>query len=132
MGRWERFATFERLGDSVTASGGRLAASALRYEVGPEGTTAVQILYLVRPGGGLAVGWVNLGGAGRLGAARTPAAAWANLQGESAPLVPEPGLPDRVTEARRWATRADSALRAGDLEAFGRAFEALRQVLGTP
>jgi hypothetical protein len=132
VGRWERFASFERLGDSVTAAGGRLASAGVRYSVGPAGTVAVQVLYLVRPGGGIAVGWVNLAGAGRLGAARTPAAAWANLLGESAPLVPDPEDPDRMVEARRWAARADSALRAGDLAAFGRAFEALKQVLGTP
>lgn len=131
-GRWERFASYERLGDSVTAAGGRLASSGVRYEVGPAGTTAIQVVYLVRPGGGISLGWVNLAGAGRLGAARTPAAAWANLLGESAPLVPDPDVPDRIVEARRWAARADSALRAGDLAAFGRAFEALKQVLGTP
>jgi len=132
VGRWERFASFEGLGDSVTAAGGRIASSPVRYEVGPAGTTAVQILYLTGPGGGISVGWVNMAGAGRLGAARTPSAAWANLMGESAPLVPDPATPDRMVEARRWAARADSALRAGDLAAFGRAFEALKQVLGTP
>lgn len=132
VGRWDRFASFERLGDSVAAAGGRLTPSTVRYEVGPAGTSATQYVYLVRPGGGIALGWVNIAGAGRLGAARTPGTAWANLQGVSAPLVPDPDVPDRITEARRWAARADSALRAGDLERFGHAFEALRQVLGTP
>ena len=58
--------------------------------------------------------------------------AWANLNGESAPVVPAPDLPEPLTEARRWAIRADSALRAGDLQGFARAFEALKRVLGTP
>jgi hypothetical protein len=129
---WQRFATFERLSDSVAAVGGRLNAGPVRYLVTPEGTVAVEVYHLIPATGAPTVAWVNVAAGSEMGAARTPAAAWANLLGESAPLVPEPDLPDAMREARRWAALADSALRAGDLEAFGRAFEALKRVLGTP
>jgi hypothetical protein len=129
---WQRFATFERLSDSVAAVGGRLRAGPVRYLVTADGTVAVEVYHLVPASGAPTVAWVNLAAGEGMGAARTPAAAWANLLGESAPLVPEPDLPDAMREARRWAALADSALRAGDLEAFGRAFEALKRVLGTP
>ena len=129
---WQRFATFERLLDSVAAAGGSLLPGAVRYEVGPRGTLAVQVLYALSSTGAPSLVWVQLARADRLGAARTPATAWANLRGESVPLVPAPDLPDPLSEARRWAARADSLLRAGDLEGFGRAFGALKRVLGTP
>ena len=129
---WQRFASFERLQDSVRGAGGVTLVSRVRYEVGPEGTLAVQVVYLAPAAGAPSVGWVNLARIDRLGAARTPASAWANLKGESAPVVRAPDLPDALGEARRWAARADSALRAGDLQGFGRAFEALKRVLGTP
>ena len=129
---WQRFATYERLQDSMGASGGRLLPGPVRYEVGARGTLAVQLLYAVGATGSPSVAWVELARAERLGAARTPATALANLKGESAPLVPAPDLPDPLTEARHWAARADSLLRSGDLEGFGRAFGALKRVLGTP
>jgi hypothetical protein len=129
---WTRFATFERLSDSIAAVGGRLSAGPVRYLVSSEGTVAVEVHHVIPSAGSPSVAWVNLASGAGMGAARTPAAAWANLLGESAPLVPEPDLPDAMREARRWAALADSALRAGDLAAFGRAFEALKRVLGTP
>jgi hypothetical protein len=129
---WQRFASYERLEDSIQAVDGKTITSPVRYEVGVRGTLAVQVLYAVTAGGMPSVAWVDLARAGRLGAARTPATAWANLRGESVPLVPAPDLPDALTEARRWAARADSLLRSGDLEGFGRAFGALKRVLGTP
>jgi hypothetical protein len=129
---WERFASYERLQDSVGAAGGQMITSPIRYELGPKSALAVRIQYLVSHNGAPVVGWVELARGDRLGAARSPASAWANLNGESAPVVPAPDLPEPLAEARRWAARADSALRAGDLQGFGRAFEALKRVLGTP
>jgi hypothetical protein len=129
---WDRFASYERLEDSVVGAGGRLLEGAVRYEVSPRGTLAVQPHWALSPAGAATLVWVDLAEGGRLGAARTPASALANLRGESAPVVPAPDLPDPLHEARRWAARADSALRSGDLEGFGRAFEALKRVLGTP
>ena len=131
-GRWGRFASLERLQDSVRRAGGRLETGEVRYDLDTSSTLAVRIRWAISAAGVPTVAWVELAQGDRLGAARTPGAALANLLGESAPLVPEPETPDRIVEARRWAARADSALRAGDLEGFGRAFEALRRVLGTP
>lgn len=131
-GQWERFASYERLQDSVTTAGGKVLSAPVRYEVDARGTLAVQTRYAVSATGIPTLAWVDLARGDRLGAARTPATAWANLRGESAPLVPAPDLPDPLAEARRWAVRADSLLRAGDLEGFGRAFGALKRVLGTP
>lgn len=129
---WRRFASFERLEDSVIGAGGRILEGPVRYEVGPGGTLAVQPLWAISANGIPAMVWVNLARGDRLGAARTPETALANLRGESAPVVPAPDLPDALHEARRWAARADSALRSGDLEGFARAFEALKRILGTP
>ncbi|MEP6745519.1 MAG: UPF0182 family protein, partial [Gemmatimonadota bacterium] len=116
IGQWQRFASFERLQDSVGAANGRILESPVRFDIDSDGTWAVQVLYLIPANGAPSVGWVNLARRDRLGAARTPATAWANLKGESAPIVPAPDLPDALIEARRWAARADSALRAGDLQ----------------
>jgi hypothetical protein len=132
IARWQRFPSFERLRDSTVAAGGRVEGGPVRYQEGPEGALAVQLVYLIGPRGAASVGWVNVASGERLGAARTPAAAWANLLGESVPTVPGSEVPDRLEQARRWATLADSALRAGDLERFARAFEALKRVLATP
>ncbi|HET7040910.1 MAG TPA: UPF0182 family protein, partial [Gemmatimonadales bacterium] len=129
---WQRFATWEQLQDSLGTAGARLLAGPVRYDIGPRGTVAVQPVYAMGAPGVPALVWVELARGDRLGAARSPAAAWSNLRGESAPLVPAPDLPDALGEARRWAARADSLLRAGDLEGFGRAFSALKRVLGTP
>ena len=129
---WQRFASFEQLQDSVVGAGGQLLEGPVRYEVGAKGTLAVRAHWALSAAGVPALAWVDLARGERLGAARTPATALANLRGESAPVVPAPDLPDPLREARRWAARADSALRSGDLEGFARAFQALKQVLGTP
>lgn len=130
--RWGRFATLERLDDSIRSSGGKLEAGEVRYDVTPVANQAVRIRWAISANGAPTVAWVEVAEGDRLGAARTPASAVANLRGESAPLVPAPDLPDPLAEARRWAARADSLLRVGDLEGFGRAFGALKRVLGTP
>ena len=54
----------------------------------------------------------------------------ANLLGASAPSIPGSAQATRLDEARRWLERADSALRSGDLTAFGRAWAGLRDALG--
>jgi hypothetical protein len=75
--------------------------------------------------------WVSVAHGRRVGAGRSLASAWDNLLGGSAPVPPV--LPSAtLDEARRWAHLADSALRAGDWAGFGRAFDALRQVLAPP
>lgn len=130
--RWGRFATYERLDDSVRAAGGRMLAGEVRYDATPTGVMAVRNRWALSASGSPTVAWVEVAEGEKLGAAHTPAAALANLRGESAPVVPDPGSFDRLHEARRWAAIADSALRAGDLQGFGHAFEALKRVLATP
>lgn len=67
-----------------------------------------------------------------MGAGRDPTGAWQNLLGETAPVPPGTAPANRFDEARRWMLRADTALRAGRWEEFGRAFEALRQLFNIP
>jgi hypothetical protein len=90
---------------------------------------AYRTRFAPRVGGGVSLVWVSAAHGGRVGAGRSLAAAWDNLLGGSAPVPPV--LPSAtLDEARRWMGLADSALRAGDWAGFGRAFDALRQVLG--
>jgi hypothetical protein len=91
---------------------------------------AYQVWYAVGPAGRITIPYVALAQGTRLGAGRTFAEAWDNLRGAGAPLPPGSGPLTPLEEARRWMLRADSALHAGDWEAFGRAFGALRQTLG--
>ena len=55
--------------------------------------------------------------------------AWSNLLGATVPALPGTVRLERLDEARRWLQRADSALRAGDWAAFGRAWTSLRRAL---
>ena len=63
------------------------------------------------------------------GAGRTYQEAWQNLRGEVAPSPVGTDIGTRLTQARTWLDRADEALKRGDLEAFGRAFANLRELL---
>ena len=86
--------------------------------------------YAFDPDGRVAQPYVSVAQGDRAGAGRSFADAWENLRGEGAPLPPGFGPRTQLEEARLWMLRADSALRAGDWEGFGRAFGALRQALG--
>jgi len=131
---WNRFPSYQRLADSVRASVGRidtLAAGALVVWRDGDTLGAFRARFAPRSGGGLSLVWVSVAHGRRVGAGRTLESAWDNLLGGSAPLPPV--LPSAtLDEARRWIQIADSAMRAGDWAAFGRAFDALRQVLSTP
>jgi hypothetical protein len=73
--------------------------------------------------------WVSVALSGRaVGAGRTLTQAWDNLRGATAPL-PATMPTASLDEARRWLHLADSALKVGDWAGFGRAFDALKQVL---
>ncbi len=127
--RWHRFVTFEQLRDSVAAAGARLETGPVRLWLGPRGLGAYEVAYVRRHGAQPAVVWVSVASGSRLGAGRNAVEAWANLRGASAPLPP--GIVrGQLDEARRWVRRADSALHRGDLPGFGRAFDALKDVLG--
>jgi hypothetical protein len=133
---WRRFPSFLSLADSVRSSGAARGDSLLR---GPltvwldpvAGLGAYRTWYAPR-GNGLALVWVSIAQSGRPvgGAGRTLAEAWDNLRGASAPLPPTVPTAS-LEEARKWLRIADSALRAGDWAGFGRAFDALKQVIGT-
>ena len=124
---WKRFATFEQLRDSLRAVNTEARYSPIKVWVEQHGVGAYQIVYGEGPERQLAVAWVNVAARDSLGAGRTMAEAWQNLLGQSAPLLS--GGSGRLGEAREWMVIADSALKRGDWSAFGRAFEALREIL---
>jgi hypothetical protein len=68
----------------------------------------------------------------RLGAGRSLKDAWSNLLGASVPALAGSAQASRLEDAREWLQRADSALRAADWGAFGRAWNGLRRALGLP
>jgi hypothetical protein len=131
---WNRFPSYQRLAESVRAGVARvdtLTRGPLVLWRGADTLGAFRTRFAHRAGGGLTLVWVSVAHGRRVGAGRTLAAAWDNLIGGSAPLPPV--LPSAtLDEARRWVQLADSALRAGDMSGFGRAFDALRQVLAVP
>jgi hypothetical protein len=131
---WNRFPSYQRLAESVRASVGRgdtLARGPLVVWRGADELGAYRTRFASRPGGGVSLVWVSVAHGRRVGAGRTLEAAWDNLLGGSAPVPPV--VPSAtLEEARRWVQLADSALRAGDWATFGRAFDALRQVLAPP
>jgi hypothetical protein len=131
---WSRFPSYQRLAESVRASVGRpdtLSRGPLVVWRGHDTLGAYRPRFAPRSGGGVSLLWVSVAHGRRAGAGRSLASAWDNLLGGSAPVPPV--LPSAtLDEARRWAHLADSALRAGDWAGFGRAFDALRQVLAPP
>jgi hypothetical protein len=131
---WNRFPSYQRLAESVRASVGRgdtLGRGPLVVWRGADALGAYRTRFASRPGGGVSLVWVSVAQGRRVGAGRTLEAAWDNLLGGSAPVPPV--VPSAtLDEARRWVQLADSALRAGDWATFGRAFDALRQVLAPP
>jgi hypothetical protein len=131
--RWQRFPFWQQLRDSITATGAILESGTVRYAVTAEGLSAWQPGFAVRPDGGTRLTTVAVARGQRLGMGRTLEEAWRNLRAESGGPVRRGADAAILDEARRWARAADSALRKGDLPAFGRAFGALRELLeGTP
>jgi hypothetical protein len=125
---WKRFATYEQLRDSLRAVNTEAEPSPIKIWVDQRGVGAYQVIYGKGPERQLAVAWVNVAARDSLGAGRTMQEAWQNLLGVSAPLL-SGGFAGRLGEAQEWMAIADSALKRGDWSAFGRAFEALREVL---
>jgi hypothetical protein len=133
--RWARFPSFDALNDSIRDDGGRLERGPVRFDVGPGGIVAYQSHFAGAsgtPDGRPVLVWVALATGDRLGAGHTMTEAWSNLLGASVPAIAGQAQSTRLDEARRVLLRADSALRAADWEAFGRAWENLRGVLGLP
>jgi len=132
---WRRFPSFMSLADSVRSSGAARGDSLLRGPLtvwlDPVAGLGVYCTWYAPRGTGLALVWVSIAQSGRAvgGAGRTLAEAWDNLRGATAPLPPTVPTAS-LEEARKWLRIADSALRAGDWAGFGRAFDALKQVIG--
>ena len=127
--RWERFPFFQQLRDSVRAAGSDYVPGLIRFTSSGDTLVAFQPSYAIGPAGGGAAVLVNVALGSRLGAGRTYQEAWQNLRGEVAPSPVGTDIGTRLTQARTWLDRADEALKRGDLEAFGRAFAYLRELL---
>jgi len=129
-GSWSRFPSYEQISDSVARRGERLEPGPWRLLPGEGVPVAYQAWYAVGSAGRITIPYVALAQGNHLGAGRSFAEGWENLRGTGAPLPPGAGPLTPLEEARRWMARADSALRVGDWEGFGRAYGALRQALG--
>lgn len=130
--KWGRFATFQQLKDSVEKEGARLEPGPIRYWPTSVGLGAYQPSFARREGEEPAVVWVSLAISDRRGAGHDVEEAWQNLLGLSAPVISAGERGSQLFEARRYLQAADAALRRGDLEAFGRAWESLKRALRTP
>lgn len=130
--KWNRFASYDALSDSIREAGDTLKPGPLRLDVAADGPVAYQISYARRKQGGITVAWISVAAGERGGAGRTLEEAWSNLRGMSVPTIASSAQANRLDEARRWIERADSALRGGDWAGFGRAWQRLRAALGLP
>jgi hypothetical protein len=129
---WSHFATYDALGDSIAADGGRLERGPVRLDLGAGGPVAYQSHFARDSRGNLSLSWVSVAAAGDrlLGAGRSMREAWSNLLGATVPSIAGSAQATRLEEARRWLQRADSALRTGDWSGFGQAWNGLREALG--
>lgn len=130
--RWSRFATFQQIKDSVEKTGTRFEPGPVHYWPTAEGLGAYQAWFAERDGTAPAVLWVNVAVGDRLGAGRDVEESWQNLLGLSAPTIDPGERGAMLFEARRHMLTAEAALKRGDLEAFARAWEALKRVLRAP
>jgi hypothetical protein len=128
--RWGRSLTLVDLRDSVRQGGGTWRSGPIRFFRAGGTLGASRATYAVSPNGELALIWFDLAIDRRIGGGRTLAEALRSLLGQPPQGVPVLTLPVQLDEARRWYAVADSALRRGDFATFGRAFEALRRILG--
>jgi uncharacterized protein UPF0182 len=127
--RWARFPTFQQLRDSVERGGAKVESTPVRYWVTAAGLGAYQTHFAIGPNQDPTLVWVSVAVGDRRGAGHDLDEAWQNMLGLSAPLVSAAERGVILLEARRYLDAADAALRRGDLEAFGRAFEALKRTL---
>lgn len=130
--RWGRYPTFQQLKDSVERAGARLQPGAIRYWPTPEGLGAYQPYFALKDEAPPVLAWMSIAIAERGGAGHDLEEAWQNLLGLSAPVISAGARGTQLIEARRLLEAADQALRRGDLEAFARAWEALKRTLRSP
>ena len=132
QGGWGRFPTFQQLRDSTEREGARLEAGPVRYWSDPSGLGAYQVQFARREGAPPALVWVSFAQGERRGAGHDLEEAWQNLLGLGAPLIGGSRHAVGLTEIRRLVARADSALRAGDFELFGRHWASIRRLVDRP
>jgi uncharacterized protein len=130
--RWGRFPTFQQLKDSIEKGGARLDPGPVHYWPTPRGLGASQAWFVQRDSTEPVVVWLSLAVTDQRGAGHDLEEAWQNLLGLSAPVISAGERGTRIFEARRFFDAADAALRRGDFEAFGRAWEALKRTLKAP
>jgi hypothetical protein len=130
--KWERFPTFQQLKDSVEKTGAKLEPGPIRYWPTSAGLGAYQPQFARREGQEPSLAWVSLAIADRRGAGHDLEEAWQNLLGLSAPIISAGEHGSQLLEARRFIQAAEAALKRGDLEAFGRAWEGLKRTVGVP
>ncbi len=130
--RWSRFPTFQQLKDSVEKAGARLEPGPMRYWPTATGLGAYQSHFARRDGQEPILAWVSVAVAERRGAGHDLEEAWQNMLGLSAPIISAGERGSQLLEARRYIDAADAALKRGDLEAFGRSWDALKRTLKSP
>jgi hypothetical protein len=130
--RWTKFPTFQQIKDSVEKAGAHMESGPVRYWPTPQGLGASQVWFAQREAMEPVTVWVSLAVTDRRGAGHDLEEAWQNLLGLSAPIISAGERGSRLFEARRYLEDADGALRRGDLEGFGRAWEGLKRTLRAP
>ncbi|MDZ4864938.1 MAG: UPF0182 family protein [Gemmatimonadota bacterium] len=130
--RWGRIPTFQQLKDSVEKTGARLEAGPVQFWPTNTGLGAYQIHFARHDAAPPAVAWISLALGDRRGAGHDLEEAWQNYLGLSAPIISATERGTVLFEIRRHLVAADAALRRGDLEMFGRQWEAIKRLVGTP
>ncbi len=130
--RWGRFPTFQQVRDSVEKAGGRVEPGPIRYWLTSQGLGAYQVHVARHDAGEPVLIWLSLATPEHRGAGHDMQEAWQNMLGLSAPIISAGTRGTQLLEARRYIDAAEQALQRGDLEAFGRAWEALKRTLRSP
>jgi hypothetical protein len=129
---WGRFPTYQQVRDSVEREGGRLEGGPVRYWSDRSGLGAYEVHFARREGVPPAMVWVSMAHGERRGAGHDVEEAWQNLMGLGVPSVGGSDRSVTLSGIRRLVALADSALRRGDFEAFGRHWAALQRLVNRP
>lgn len=127
--RWQRFPLIQEIGDSVTAAGGALRSGRVRYISTGQGLLAYQPFWTMSPSGRVTLAAVAAARGDRLAVGRSAAEVLHGLATGTITRASLEGEETTLELARRLVAEADSALREGDVAAFGRLFAQLRAVL---
>ncbi len=129
---WNRASVVVHLKDSATAAGDTVWSRPPRWLTG-HSATAWQTVFAVPRRGSPTLLWIATAIGDRIGGGRNPAEAWRAVTEPERNLdFRGPNDAESLETARRSLQRADSALRRGDMTAFGRAFEDIRRALQRP